>query len=167
MKRFSRTTKFLAVLVVLICALLYIFPVYRLVNLVYATDFYSKEQIAKSLYIGSVSDRKEAKEVLNLAEKAFRDVNHSKEENIAKYGLLSRYATDLDTYGHVSHNEHTLKLWSAHLGKSEGCIWVNYTSETFKDDGSTACASIDCHGIWKVKKDDNGKWKVVEIYEHP
>ncbi len=131
-------------------------------------NYYTGEQIAKALYIGSVFDRWEARAVLRLADKAFNDVRHTYTENEKEYGLLARYATPADSYGgEAAFNEHSLKLWSAHLGKDEGWIWVYYSDETFNRNGGSVCGSWRIPSLWKVKKDDSGEWIVVQIREHP
>lgn len=154
---------------VAVCVLLHFFPVYRILEIGPMTmgNFYSNDQIAKALYIGSASDRTEAQAVLRLADKAFNDIRHTRAENIEEYGLLARYATHSDFYGDAAFNEHSLELWSAHLGTDEGWIWVNYSSETFNHDGSTACGSWRIPSLWKVEKNDNGEWVVTQIWEHP
>lgn len=165
-KRVNRTAIVLALIIIVICTLLYHFPIYRTLNLLYTTDFYNKDQIKKALYIGDKSDRRAAETVLSVADKAFYDVNHKITENENRYGLLARYSTD-DTYGDVSYNEHSLKLWSAHLEDKEGLIWVFYSSRTFNHDGSIACASKNVPALWKVEKNARDEWIVVEIIEHP
>ncbi len=151
---------------IVVCVLLHFFPVYRIKEL-WCCNFYSGEQIAKALCIGSASDRREAQSVLRLADQAFNDVRHTSAENEEKYGLLARYATDTDFFGDTAFNEHSLELWSAHLGKTEGWIWVYYTSNTFNHDGSLACGSARCPALWKVERNDSGEWVVVQIREHP
>ena len=133
----------------------------------YVMQLTGNEQIAKALYIGSASDRREAQAVLRLADQAFNDVQHTDTENEERYGLLARYATDTDNYGDTAFNEHSLELWSAHLGKDEGWIWVYYSSETFNHDGSTACGSWKVPSLWRVEKNESGEWIVVQIREHP
>ena len=155
----------IAVIIIALGVLLYIFPLYRMPYIV-LNDYYTTEQIAKALFIGSLSDRREVKEILQLADKAFNDTSHTKVENEEEYGLLSRYATQIDS-DEVLHNEHSLKLWSSHLGEDEGWIWVFYTSETFSQDGSIVCGSWRIPSLWKVEKNDIGEWVVVQIREHP
>lgn len=154
---------------IIVCVLLHFFPVYRIIDIGPMTmgNYYSGEQIAKAISIGSASDRREAQAVLRLADQAFNDVQHTSVENEEKYGLLARYATDTDSYGDTAFNEHSLELWSAHLGKEEGYIWVYYSSETFNHDGSIACGSRDIPSLWKVERNDSGEWVVVQIREHP
>lgn len=172
-KRFRKMTYRVAAVItaafIVACVLLHFFPVYRILEIGPMTmgNFYNNDQIAKALYIGSASDRIEAQAVLRLADKVFNDIRHTRAENKEEYGLLARYATHSDIYGDVAFNEHSLELWSAHLGTDEGWIWVNYSSETFNHDGSTACGSWRIPSLWKVEKNDNGEWTVVQIYEHP
>lgn len=167
-KVYSVATVIVAIIIAL-GVLIHIFPVYRIIHIGPMTmgNYYSNEEIAKALYIGSASDRREAQSVLRLADKAFNDTRHTRAENEEEYGLLARYATATDSYGDVSFNEHSLELWSAHLGEDEGWIWVYYSSETFNHDGSTACGSWRIPSLWKVEKNDTDEWVVVQIREHP
>lgn len=166
-KRAYRVTAVIAVIFIVICVLLHFFPIYRIVAVgpMMSGNYYSGDQIAQAIYIGSASDRREAQAVLRLADQAFNDVQHTSAENDEKYGLLVRYATDTDSYGDMAFNEHSLELWSAHLGKDEGWIWVYYSSETFNHDGSTACGSRRVPSLWK--KNESGEWVVVQIREYP
>ncbi len=170
-KRFRRTAYRVAAVIsgifIIICILLHFFPVYRILILGPTASYYSGEQIAKALSIGSQSDRREAMAVLRLADKAFGDVQHTSAENEESYGLLSRYSTDTDRYGDAAFNNHSLELWSAHLGKDEGVIWVYYSSEAFNHDGSIAHGSWDIPSLWEVKRNSEGEWEVVRIREHP
>lgn len=168
-KKAYRVAAIIAGIFIIVCVLLHFFPVYRIVDIGPMTigSYYSGEQIAKALSIGSTSDRREAQAVLRLADQAFNDVQHTSVENEEKYGLLARYATDTDSYGDTAFNEHSLELWSAHLGKDDGYIWVYYSSETFNHDGSIAHGSRNIPSLWKVEKNDSGEWVVVQIREHP
>ena len=168
-KKAYRVAAVIAGIFIIVCVLLHFFPVYRIVDIGSMTtgNYYSSDQIAKAFYIGSASDRREAQAVLRLADQAFNDVQHTSVENEEKYGLLARYATDTDSYGDTAFNEHSLELWSAHLGKDEGYIWVYYSSETFNHDGSIAHGSRNIPSLWKVERNDSGEWVVVQIREHP
>lgn len=168
-KKAYRVAAIIAGIFIIVCVLLHFFPVYRIVDIgsMKTGNYYSSDQIAKAFYIGSASDRREAQAVLRLADQAFNDVQHTSVENEEKYGLLARYATDTDSYGDTAFNEHSLELWSAHLGKDEGYIWVYYSSETFNHDGSIAHGSRNIPSLWKVERNDSGEWVVVQIREHP
>ena len=168
-KKAYRVAAIIAGIFIIVCVLLHFFPIYRIVDIGSMTigNYYSSEQIAKAFYIGSASDRREAQAVLRLADQAFNDVQHTSVENEEKYGLLARYATDTDSYGDTAFNKHSLELWSAHLGKDEGYIWVYYSSETFNHDGSIAHGSRNIPSLWKVERNDSGEWVVVQIREHP
>ncbi len=168
-KKAYRVAAVISGVFIIVCVLLHFFPVYRIVDIGSMTigNYYSGEQLAKALYIGSASDRRDAQAVLRLADQAFNDVQHTSVENEEKYGLLARYATDTDSYGDTAFNEHSLELWSAHLGKDEGWIWVYYSSETFNHDGSIAHGSRNIPSLWKVERKDGGEWAVVQIREHP
>lgn len=168
-RRACRIAAVMAAIFILICVLLHFFPVYRILEIgpMSLGHYYTNEEIAKALCIGSASDRREAQAVLRLADKAFNDTRHTSAENEAEYGLLKRYATATDRYGDASFNVHSLELWSAHLDQNEGWIWVYYSSETFNHDGSTACGSWNIPALWRVEKAASGEWLVVQIREHP
>ena len=167
MKKTCRVATAVVAIIIAIGVLLHYFPVYRILDIGF-DGYHSDEEIAMALYIGTAADRREAHTVLRLADKAFNDTRHTRAENEEEYGLLARYATpDNEHYGDVAYNEHLLELWSAHLGEDEGWIWVYYSSETFYHDGSTACGSWRIPALWKVEKNDNGEWVVVDIREHP
>lgn len=168
-KKAYRVAAVISAIFIAACVLLHCFPVFRVLDIgpMAMGNYYSNDQILKALYIGSASDRREAQAVLRLADKAFNDVRHTRAENEEEYGLLARYATPTDSYGDVAYNEHSLELWSAHLGEDEGWIWVYYSSETFHHDGSTARGSWRIPSLWKVERSDAGEWVVVEIHEHP
>lgn len=165
-RKLLRATAVIAAVLLAATILLQLFPVYRLRQLAPMGSYYSREEIAMALSIGTAADRAEAQSVLRLADEAFNDTRHTHAENEAAYGLLARYATATDSYGDTSFNEHSLELWSAHLGDDEGWLWVYYSSETFHHDGSTACGSWNIPSLWKVERDDSGAWVVTAIREH-
>ncbi len=146
--------------------LIHFFPIYRIAE-ISLNNYYSKDQMKMALYIGSASDRREAQSVLRLADKAFNDTRHTREENEAEYGLLARYATPTDSYEDAAFNVHSLELWSAHLDENEGWIWVYYSSETYAHLGNVISGSWRIPSLWKVEKNETGEWVVVEIREHP
>jgi hypothetical protein len=160
----TRVATGIAAVLIVLCVLLHVFPVYRLLDV--SSNYYDSDQIAMALSIGSASDRRQARAVLRLAEEAFGDTEHTTAENEEAYGLLARYATAVDSYVDAAWNEHSLKLWSAHLDENEGWIWVYYSSETFNADGATIRGSWRIPALWKVERDDAGQWVVVQIREH-
>lgn len=156
---------FISVLAVLI--LLYHFPFYRVIGLRGAGRLFDGNDLLMLASIGSSSDRAEAQSVLRQADEAFNDTKHTRAENEEKYGLLARYSTSIDSYPSASFNEHSLELLSAHLGETEGSIWVKYSSRTYTYDGEYTNASNDVESLWIVEKNENGEWVVVKIKEHP
>ena len=159
----------IAAVFLLACMLLHLFPVYRLLEIgpMAVGDYYSSDEISMAISIGSIADRREAQAVLRLADLAFSDVRHSRAENEKNYGLLARYAASSDSYPDAAFNEHTLELWSAHLEGNEGWIWVCYSSKTYNQDGSTARADGRAQALWKVARNAEGQWVVIQIREHP
>lgn len=168
-RKLCRVAAVIAAMVLSMTILLQLFPVYRVLEIGpnVMGSYYSAQEIAMALFIGSSADRAEAQSVLRLADKAFNDTRHTHAENEAAYGLLARYATATESYGDVSFNEHSLELWSAHLSENEGWLWVCYSSETFRRDGSTACGSWRIPSLWRVERSDSGAWVVTAIREHP
>ena len=154
----------LAVLAAIVL-LLRLFPVYHLAQMAGVSSFYDGGELAMLAYRGSPGDRAAAQSVLRQADAAFGDCSHTAGENAQTYGLLARYATDSDR-GAAS-TAHSLKLWSAHLGDTEGYLWVYYSSNAFDSQGNTVCGSSNVPSLWTVEKDDAGTWAVVDIKEHP
>jgi hypothetical protein len=163
-KKAFRIAAVIAAVFLAVCVLLHFFPVYRILDI--GLNYYSGDQIAMALSIGSGSDRSEAQAVLRLADQAFSDTRHTSAENEEAYGILARYATSTDSYGDAAFNTHSLELWSAHLGEEDGWIWVYYSSETFDHNGDTVRGSWRIPSLWKVEKSDIGEWVVVQILEH-
>lgn len=159
----------MAAIVIALGVLVYLFPVYRILDIGPMTmgSYYSGAEIAKALSLGSAADRREAQAVLRLADKAFQDIRHTREENEEEYGLLCRYATASDVYAGVEAVDYSLALWSAHLDEEEGWIWVYYSSEAFDCDGNSVCGSWKIPSLWKVERNHTGEWVVVQIREHP
>lgn len=165
-KRFNAVT-ITAVCLLAIVGLLHLFPVYRLAQISWAVDYYDRQEIEMLLYIGSAGDRAEAQAVLRQADAAFRDCAHTSAENEEAYGLLSRYATDTDYYSNAAFATHSLELWSAHLGESEGYLWVFYSNEVYDSEGDVLRGGWNIPSLWRVEKNDAGEWVVVKIKEHP
>ena len=71
-----QTAAIIAAIFIVFCVLLYYFPVYRVLEggHVKFGDYYTGEEIAMALYIGSAPDRRQAQSVLRLADEAFNDV---------------------------------------------------------------------------------------------
>lgn len=168
-KKALRVATVITAIIIAIGVLLHIFPVYRILAVGPMTmgDYYSGDEIVKALYIGSASDRREAQAVLRLADKAFNDTRHTRAENEEEYGLLSRFSTDTDRYDNVAFVNYSLELWSAHLGDTDGYLWVYYSYEAIDYDGDVVYGSWKIPSLWKVEKDADGVWGVVSIKEHP
>jgi len=153
--------------VLVVCILIYQFPVYRLLMVCGTLSYYNSDEISMLISIGSLSDRIEAQSVLRQADAAFQDCKHTDAECDELYGLLSRYATASDLYENATSVNYSLELWSAHLGDTEGYIWVYYSEEAIDSSGDTVSASSHCAALWKVEKNEDGVWEVVSIREHP
>lgn len=166
-KKLLRALSLLAAILVTLAVLLHFFPVYRLVRLSGTHSYYTAKELAMVISIGSKADRAEAQAVLRQADAAFQEHRHTREENQQTYGLLSRYASHSDSYPDVAFVNHSLELWSAHLGENEGYLWVYYSCEAFDHAGNRVHGSANVESLWRVEKDAEGQWKVVQIREHP
>lgn len=167
-RKLCRVAAVITAIVLSAVILLQLFPVYRVLEIGpnVMGSYYSAQEIAMALFIGSSADRAEAQSVLRLADEAFNDTRHTHAENEAAYGLLARYATATDSYGgNASYNAHSLELWSAHLSENEGWLWVYYSSETFDHNGGTLCGSWRIPSLWRVERGSDG-WIVTAIREH-
>lgn len=162
-----RTVLLVAALVALLAGAVRYFPVYRIARMAGEgmLSYYTAEELEKLAYIGSARDRAEAQSILRLGDAAFSDVSHTRAENEAAYGLLARYATNVERG--AAYETHTLELWSAHLGAQEGWLWVYYSNSSYRADGSHVSGSRDVASLWQVEKNAAGVWEVVKIREHP
>lgn len=69
-----QTAAIIAAIFIVFCVLLYYFPVYRVLEVGHVKfgDYYTGEEIAMALYIGSAPDRRQAQSVLRLADRGFQ-----------------------------------------------------------------------------------------------
>ena len=140
------------------------FPLYRIVK-VWWPSYFETGEITQLAYIGSEEDREIAREVLEMAEAVFSDLDTPGEELEGKYGLLKRYAVAAER-GAVAES-HSLELWSAHFHSTDGTMWVCYSQEAYDKNGETICGSWDIPSLWYLEKNAAGEWEVVGIKEHP
>lgn len=145
--------------------LLQIFPVHRVLQVYTPYHFYTNAEISKLLSIGSNADRCAVAPIMEQAKNAFHDWGHTKEENEQAYGLLARYAHDNTTPPPM--HQHDLRLWSASLGETEGCMWVYYTDASLDKSGNATSGAWHIPSLWYVEKNATGQWEVVDINEHP
>lgn len=153
-----------AVCVAVIVVLAYYFPVYRLAILD-VRDYFDSNELRMLMFIGSCGSRKAAKDILETADAAFSDISHTREENRLAYGALGRYSVDLSRG--ADREEHELRLLSAHLDDTQGYMWVRYSNKAYDADSSVVCGNWNIYSLWHLKKDDTGKWTVINIKEHP
>ncbi len=141
-----------------------VFPLHRIVQ-VWQPSYFETGEISLLAYTGSREDREIAREVLDRAEAAFRDIQVPRGQEEALYGPLGRYATEASRGG--VREEHSLELWSAHFHLTDGTMWVYYSQEIFDGDGETVRGSWRIPSLWYLEKDENGIWQVTGIKEHP
>lgn len=153
---------------ILVILLLNTFPIYRFTKLErWAADYYTQSELALLLYAGSPADHAEAQAVLRLADAALSDFTHTREENKARYGLLSRYAIAADSHPDTVSVDYSLELWSAHLGGTRGHLWVYYSRAGLDAEGKTTTGSWRIPSLWTVERNEHGVWVVTDIKEHP
>lgn len=156
-KKKHKITIIIIIIVLVIVIGLYFFPIYRLSELSNSSagiSFYTKDEIKKCLYIGSMEDRREAKKILKVAETAITDTTNTQDQCKKLYGELYRYVPPRDEK--EGYKSYRLDLWSAHLEETEGYIWVYYELNPGYNQTS----------LWKVAK-KQGKWVVTNIKEFP
>lgn len=151
-----------------ICAGIYFFPIYHVFQ-VWSLDYFSTGEVSKLIYIGGHDDRNLARLFMAQADEAFSDLSTPENQMDEKYGLLSQYATGVETGG-VSET-HSLKLWSAHFGDNVtdgyGYVWVYYSNEVKDAKGNVVQASSRIPALWIFEKPNDGNWKLIQIKEHP
>ncbi|MDO4189993.1 MAG: hypothetical protein Q4D29_13495 [Lachnospiraceae bacterium] len=162
--------KYLVIFFVL-AILLYFFPFYNL--LAVKGEFpYRCSRNSKAyrmlMFRGFPTDIKEANDIINNAEKAFDEVGVTHAEARKKYGVLSMYTFDKDTYPKIVTTKHSIRIWSVRLNlknsKYDGYLWVNYTQEGFDEKGKLQSGSWGVPSLWCLRKINN-QWKVVAIKE--
>ena len=170
-KKLRRKTALTALITALCLALLiglvHFFPVHRLASAVLPwPGWFDTDELAMLAYIGSREDRAEAGPVMALAELAFSDASHTREENESLYGKLSIYAVSTDSQ--AASQTHTLKLWSAHFDEDRGYMWVYYSSERFDELGNAVSAGpYSAAALWTLEKSPDGSWTVSAIKQIP
>lgn len=157
-----------AVLAAVLCGaalalLLHYFPVYHVAHV--PLYYYDGQEISMLLYIGSREERCTAQAVLAQAERAFSDIGQSSyEEAVKTYGQLGRYCITDDR---VSAETHRLDLWSARFEGRTGYMWVYYSREGFDETGERVTGSRKIPTLWRLGKNWDGNWVVMDIREHP
>lgn len=157
-----------AVLAAVLCGaalalLLHYFPVHHVAHV--PLYYYDGQEISMLLYIGSREERRTAQAVLAQAERAFSDIGLSSDEEAVKtYGQLGRYCITDDR---VSAETHRLDLWSARFQGRTGYMWVYYSREGFDETGKRVTGSWKIPTLWRLGKNWDGDWVVMDIREHP
>lgn len=119
------------------------------------------------VYAGSLKDRLSVKSVMKKAEQAFSDVDIDDEEAKEKYGFLSRYCINVGYGGDSTSEKHNIKLVSVKLDGNKGYMWISYSQRGYNEQNVGVCGSSGINARWTIKKNANGEWEVVEIFEHP
>ena len=161
------------VVVLLVTLLLRLNPIDYLAD-ISATKEYTLNDRMALLFKGSISDRAAALSVLNSVHIVFENKEEdvyskmamSREEISYYFGALMNYCVPEVFEGEILTTYH-IDLLSAHFGGSSGKMWVKYGYSHFdkthdlKPYDSTG--AIDHIALWKLEKQDNGYWRVVEI----
>lgn len=148
---------------VLICAvLLYHFPVYR-ASMVCGDKYFEPWQLQMLYFRGTPGDRREAEQILEQARAAFEDretpcnTYGEQDPRRAKHGALWRHVTGPE----AAKMEYTLELLSAHLGMNEGYVWIQYSHDTFDENGARLRGGRKEAEFWTVQR-VQGRWVVVD-----
>ena len=159
--------------VLLVTLLLRLNPIDYLAD-ISATKEYTISDRMALLFKGGISDRATALSVLNSVHIVFENKEEdvyskmamSREEISYYFGALMNYCVPEVFEGEILTTYH-IDLLSAHFGGSSGKMWVKYGYSHFdkthdlKPYDSTG--AIDHIALWKLEKQDNGYWRVVEI----
>lgn len=162
-----------AAVVLLVTLLLRLNPIDYLAD-ISATKEYTLSDRMALLFKGGISDRATALSVLNSVHIVFENKEEdvyskmamSREEISYYFGALMNYCVPEVLEGEILTTYH-IDLLSAHFGASSGKMWVKYgyshfdkTHDLRQYDGTGA---IDHIALWKLEKQNNGYWRVVEI----
>ena len=164
MTRRRRMLKWGAV-AVLIALLINWFPVYHVVQ-VWFPSYYTTGEISKLVFRGAPQDLIIASKIMDEAENACEELGLTRAEAEEKYGLLSRFCHNIDSYPDVVDEWHEMKLWSAHFNLTEGWMWVYYSQEGLDEKGEVTTGSWRIPSLWYLQPDEEGNWQVVHIKEH-
>lgn len=164
MTRLRRFLKW-GVAVLLIALLINWFPVYHVAQ-VWFPSYYTTGEISKLVFRGSPYDLIIASKIMDEAEDACEELGLTRAEAEEKYGLLSRFCHNIDSYPDVVDEWHEMKLWSAHFDLTEGWMWVYYSQEGLDEKGEVTTGSWRIPSLWYLQPDEEGNWKVVHIKEH-
>ena len=162
-----------AAVVLLVTLLLRLNPIDYLAD-ISATKEYTLSDRMALLFKGSISDRASALSVLNSVHIVFENKEEdvyskmamSRDDISYYFGALMNYCVPDVFEGEILTTYH-IDLLSAHFGGSSGKMWVKYgyshfdkTHDLSRYDGTGA---IDHIALWKLEKQDDGYWRVVEI----
>ena len=163
----TRLRRFLkgGVAVLLIALLINWFPVYHVVQ-VWFPSYYTTGEISKLVFRGAPQDLIIASKIMDEAEDACEELGLTRAEAEEKYGLLSRFCHNIDSYPDVVDEWHEMKLWSAHFDLTEGWMWVYYSQEGLDEKGEVTTGSWRIPSLWYLQPDETGQWQVVHIKEH-
>ncbi len=164
-----------AAVVLLVTLILRLNPIDYLAD-VSATKGYTFSDRMALLFKGGISDRIEAQRVLHnnvhtafvYSEKEVLEMDNIAEEDVfSYYGALRYYFVREDHAGETL-TIYNVDLLSAHFSGSSGKMWVKYWYDRYdKSDDLRwyeGTGSTDgCIALWKLEKNDEGYWRVVEI----
>lgn len=164
-----------AAVVLLVTLMLRLNPIDYLAD-VSATKGYTFSDRMALLFKGGISDRIEAQRVLHgnvhtafmYSEKEAREMDNIAEEDVfSYYGALRYYFVREDHAGETL-TIYNIDLLSAHFCGSSGKMWVKYWYNRY--DKSDDLRWYEGTGapegriaLWKLEKNDEGYWLVVEI----
>ncbi len=140
-----------------------------------ATKGYTFSDRMALLFKGGISDRAEAQRVLNnngyaafvYSEKELCEIDKVAEEDVPSYyGALRHYFVREDHAGETLTTYH-IDLLSAHFSGDSGKMWVKYEYDRYDKSDNLRWYEGTCGigriALWKLEKNDDGYWCVVEI----
>ena len=164
-----------AAVVLLVTLMLRINPIDYLADVSSAEQYTFSDRMAL-LFKGDYSDQDKAEAVLSNAHIVFEYPEEEiynevlampRDEAAYAMGELVRYCVPEIYAGKVLTTYH-IDLLSAHFGSKSGKMWVKYWYDRYdKSDDlrwyEGTVAPEGCIALWKLEKNDDGYWRVVEV----
>lgn len=165
--KFYKAIYYIAVILLIAFIILVKFPVWRIAVSYPYSKYYDKKEITELLNSGSLIDRKQVEGIMETANKAFSSLEENYKTSEEKYGLLSQYAYDRNSFSEAVKTDYELELLSVKCNDNYGYMWVKYSQEALDKNGNIVSGSWDILSRWEIQKDKNENWYVSGINEAP
>ena len=163
------------VVVLLVTLMLRLNPIDYLADVSNTKGYTFSDRMAL-LFKGGISDRIEAQRVLHgnvpmaflYSEKEACEIDKVAEEDVFSFYGALRYYFVREEHAGETLTIYNVDLLSAHFSGSSGKMWVKYWYNRYdKSDDlrwyEGTGAPEGCIALWKLEKNDDGYWRVVEV----